>query len=81
MTHQSITHKVALSEFVKRKKNEIVIKRKMEIVIEEIDDRNDELGEERQSEGQGSEDHAVRIRRPDFFSNILQKHSESIWFR
>ena len=81
MTHQSITHKVALSEFVKRKKNEIVIKRKMEIVIEEIDDRNDELGEERQSEGQGSEDRAVRIRTPDFFLNILQKHSESIWFR
>ena len=53
----------------------------MEIVIEEIDDRNDELGEERQSEGQGSEDRAVRIRTPDFFSNILQKHSESIWFR
>ena len=48
----------------------------MEIVIEEIDDRNDELGEERQSEGQGSEDHAVRIRRPDFFriscKNILK---------
>ena len=51
MTHQSITHKVALSEFVKRKKNEIVIKRKMEIVIEEVDDRDDELGEERHSEG------------------------------
>ena len=34
-----------------KEKNEIVIKRKMEIVIEEVDDRDDELGEERHSEG------------------------------
>ena len=36
MTHQSITHKVALSEFVKRKKNEIVIKRKWKLSLKKL---------------------------------------------